>query len=595
MATTKIRSSNQLYIDDVFNVNGFRVTGLGAPTGTTDAATKGYVDALKTGLDIKDSVRAATTATLTVTETLSTLTNAGAQAALTLDDITLSINDRVLIKDQTTGKQNGIFIVSDTGSVSTNWILSRAYDFDNAPSLEVTPGAFTFVEEGTINSDSGWVLTTNGTITIGTTSLSFAQFSGAGQIIAGNGLIKTGNQIDVVSTGSGALNITSDSINLSGITVSQTADGSNDTFVDSVTVDSFGRVTAVHKAVLGTINNLIVTGNTTLWGPTIVNNTLSVTGVTTLAGTTATSLGVSGLSTFQNINATGATTLAGATATSLGVSGLSTFQNVNATGTTTLYNFGSTGTATLNILNVTGATTLAGATATSLGVSGLSTFQNINATGATIMAGATATSLGVSGLSTFQNINATGTTTLWGSTTINNSLTVTGTTILGNLGSNGLGTFNNVNITGTTTMAGASATSFSGGQITGTTFTSTVTNGTAPLIINSNTKVNNLNSDLLDGYHATDFTNAFRKYRLNTSTATPGTTAVVFDYTSVTGVNAITTDSFELYKNGLLLNASDTDYSDTISINGGLKTITFTVVDSIFAGDVYLLNFSYTK
>jgi hypothetical protein len=106
----------------------------------------------------------------------------------------------VLVKDQTTSANNGIYTVTTVGTASTNWVLTRATDADNSPTGEVTPGMFTFVEEGTVNADSGWVLTTDGAVTIDTTSLTFVQFSGAGQIIAGAGLTKTGNQIDVVGT-----------------------------------------------------------------------------------------------------------------------------------------------------------------------------------------------------------------------------------------------------------------------------------------------------------------------------------------------------------------------------------------------------------
>ena len=121
---------------------------------TTDAATKGYVDSVKQALDIKDSVRVATTANLTATASGTgagkTLTNSGTQAAITIDSIVLSSGDRVLVKDQTTAANNGIYTVTTVGTASTNWVLTRATDADNSPSGEVTPGMFTFVEEGKI-------------------------------------------------------------------------------------------------------------------------------------------------------------------------------------------------------------------------------------------------------------------------------------------------------------------------------------------------------------------------------------------------------------------------------------------------------------
>ena len=161
------------------DMGGNRVTNLDEPTQASDAATKNYVDAVKTGLDIKDSVRAATTGNITI----STALNNGD----TLDGVTLVDGDRVLVKDQTDASQNGIYVVGSTPA--------RATDFDS--SAEVTGGAFTFVEEGTANADNGYVVTTNGTITVDSSDIEFAQFSGAGQITAGNALTKTGNTLDV--------------------------------------------------------------------------------------------------------------------------------------------------------------------------------------------------------------------------------------------------------------------------------------------------------------------------------------------------------------------------------------------------------------
>ena len=152
------------------------------PSDINDAASKSYVDATANGLDVKASVRAATTAAGTLA---SDFANGDA-----IDGVTLATNDRILIKDQADGSENGIYTVNASGAPT------RATDFD--ADAEVTAGAFTFVEEGTTNGDTGHVLSTNGSITVGSTSITFTQFSGAGLLTAGTGLTKTGNTLDVI-------------------------------------------------------------------------------------------------------------------------------------------------------------------------------------------------------------------------------------------------------------------------------------------------------------------------------------------------------------------------------------------------------------
>ena len=177
-----------------------RITNLVDPTGAQDAATKNYVDTVAQGIDVHGSVRAASTASVTVTYNSTAGTSGRGQitaAPNTLDGVSLAANNRILLKDQSTAAQNGIWVVTTVGT-GANGVWDRATDFDQ--DAEVTAGAFTFVEEGTANADSGWILTTNNPIVIGGasgTSLAFAQFSGAGQITAGAGLTKTGNTLDV--------------------------------------------------------------------------------------------------------------------------------------------------------------------------------------------------------------------------------------------------------------------------------------------------------------------------------------------------------------------------------------------------------------
>jgi len=186
------------------NLNSQRITSLLDPSGAQDAATKAYVDATAQGLDVKASCRVASTANINT-----------ASPGSTIDGITMAANDRALLKDQSTGSQNGIWVWNGAAVAMT-----RATDANT--SAEVTPGMFTFIEQGTTNADSGWVLTTDAPITLDTTALVFAQFSGAGQITAGNGLTKTGNTLDVGGT-TNRITVAADSVDIAATYVGQTS------------------------------------------------------------------------------------------------------------------------------------------------------------------------------------------------------------------------------------------------------------------------------------------------------------------------------------------------------------------------------------
>ena len=174
--------------------NSQKITSLADPTNAQDGATKNYVDSVSQGLDPKNSVRVATTTNLNLSS-----------PGTTIDTITLSVNNRVLVKDQTTASQNGIYVWNGAASAMT-----RASDADSTTKLN--GGAFVFVEEGTIAATTGWVLQQpTGTYVLGTTALVWSQFSGAGQITAGTGLTKSGNTLSLitpVTTTSGGTGLT---------------------------------------------------------------------------------------------------------------------------------------------------------------------------------------------------------------------------------------------------------------------------------------------------------------------------------------------------------------------------------------------------
>lgn len=203
------------------------------PTSAMHAATKQYVDGVAAGLDWKASVRAATTANIA--------TLAGG-APSTLDGVTLAANDRILVKDQTTGSQNGIYVVTTLGT-GANGTWTRATDAD--ANAEVTSGLTVWVNEGTTNGDTAWTLITNDPITVGTTALVFSQSSGLGQITAGAGLTKTGNTLDIGTAATSRIVVNADNIDLGQPTIGGGGAGANFT---KVTVDVYGRVTNTGSA-----------------------------------------------------------------------------------------------------------------------------------------------------------------------------------------------------------------------------------------------------------------------------------------------------------------------------------------------------------
>ncbi len=227
-----------------------KITGLGTPTADQDAANKSYVDSVAQGIDAKASCRAATTASISLSGTQ------------TIDGVAVIAGDRVLVKDQSSAAENGIYVAA-----AGAW--SRASD---ANTWDELVSAFTFVEQGSTNGNNGYICTISAGGTLGVTAVTWAQFSGAGQINAGTGMSKTGNTLNVNTASSARIVVGADEIDLAttGIVAGT---------YKSVTVDQWGRITA------GTNPNTlagygITDAYTTTQTDTLLNGKLSLTGGT---------------------------------------------------------------------------------------------------------------------------------------------------------------------------------------------------------------------------------------------------------------------------------------------------------------------------
>lgn len=176
-ASQASRSDLSAPTGDISN-GGFKITNVAEPTLSTDAATKNYVDSVAQGLDVKASVRAATTANITLS---------GAQ---TIDGVSIVAGDRVLVKNQSTASANGIYVAA-----AGAWARSS-----DADAWQELVSAFVFVETGTTNADTGWVCTIDPGGTLGSTAVTFSQFSGSGTYTAGTGLTLTGTVFSITNT-----------------------------------------------------------------------------------------------------------------------------------------------------------------------------------------------------------------------------------------------------------------------------------------------------------------------------------------------------------------------------------------------------------
>ena len=293
----------------------YKITNLGSPEADTDAATKAYVDSATAGLNVHESVQAATTTNINLSTAL--------ENGDLLDGVTLATGNRVLVKNQTTKSQNGIYVVKVSGAPD------RAPDYNSVP--EVDAGDFVFVEAGTANGKTGWVQT-NTIATLGSDAIEFTQFSGAGTYLAGNGLTLTGNSfsIDTAITAdlSSTQTLTNKTINGSSNTISNIANSSlsNSAITINGTSVSLGgsRTLGSDDISEGSSNKYFTderaqdaVGNALGTGLGYDDNTgaISNTGVTGLTGTTnqisvSASTGSVTLSLPQSINTTSSPTFA---------------------------------------------------------------------------------------------------------------------------------------------------------------------------------------------------------------------------------------------------------------------------------------------
>ena len=220
-ANKPVSTATQTALNAKLALAGGTMTGAltlsGAPTSDLHAATKLYVDGIAAGINFHQAVKAATPLNLATvynngTNGLgATLTADTNRAMSTIDGISIVVGDRVLVKEQTTATQNGIYTLTTLGSGSTPYVLTRATDADNNPSGELATGDFCFVTSGTVNGSKGFIVSTTGTITLGTTNVNYTQFNASEAITAGTNITKTGATIAVADapTFSGAVTASS--------------------------------------------------------------------------------------------------------------------------------------------------------------------------------------------------------------------------------------------------------------------------------------------------------------------------------------------------------------------------------------------------
>lgn len=207
-ADKPVSTATQTALNAKLDLAGGTMTGhltlSGAPTSDLHAATKLYVDGLASGINFHQPVKAATAGNLNGTYNngtngyLATLTKASNGSIGTIDGVTVAVGNRILLRAQTDATENGIYTITALGDGSNPWQITRAVDADNNPSGELTNGDFCFVTSGSTNLSKGFILSTTGTISIGTSEITYSQFNASEAVIAGTNIDKTGATISVI-------------------------------------------------------------------------------------------------------------------------------------------------------------------------------------------------------------------------------------------------------------------------------------------------------------------------------------------------------------------------------------------------------------